>query len=154
MPTTIASKIWHDSRKAGAMHELLAPCALVGREVLTKRGDVFTVLRISPVDPECLEPDAVAAICHRFDAVLRLLGPEYRIYQYVFRRNRPELAAGPVWQERLSESRARWLDGRRTELYSIRLFLVILRMRPAEQQAGLASVLSIRKTLKLSRTAL
>src|SRR3954452_8714719 len=71
MPTTIASKIGRDSRTAGAMHELLAPCALVGEAVLTKRGDVFTVLRISPVDPECLEPDAVAAICHRFDAVLR-----------------------------------------------------------------------------------
>src|SRR3954452_20831320 len=134
MPATIASKIWRDSRKAGAMHELLAPCALMGDAVLTKRGDVFTVLRISPVDPECLEPEAVAAICHRFDAVLRVLGPEYRIYQYLFRRDHPELPA-PVWEERLSASRAQWLERRRAELYGTRLFLVILRTRPAEQEA-------------------
>src|SRR3954466_7204268 len=154
MPTTIASKIWRDSRQAGAMHELLSPCALMGDAVLTKRGDLFTVLRISPVDPECLEPDAVAAICRRFDAVLRVLGPEYRIYQYLFRRDRPELPS-PMSQEPLSEGRARWLERRRAEMYSISLFLVILRIRPAEQQAGnLASVLSIRKTLEVSRSAL
>src|SRR4051794_37053031 len=154
MPTTIASKIWHDSRKAGAMHELLAPCALIGDSVLTKRGDLFTVLRISPVDPECLEPDAVAAICHRFDAVLRALGPEYRIYQYLFRRDRPELSR-PMSQEPLCEGRAQWLERRRAELYSISLFLVILRMRSAEQQGGnLASVLSMRRTLEVSQSAL
>src|SRR3954447_3906600 len=112
MPTTLASKLRQDSRRAGAMHELLAPCAFFGDAVLTKGGDLFSVLRLAPIDPECLDPESIESICRRFDAVLRVVGPRYRIYQYLFKRNGPKLPL-PANSEPLNETRARWLEKRR-----------------------------------------
>lgn len=155
MTTTLASKLRLESRKAGAMHGLLAPCAFFRDAVLTKRGDLFTVLRMSGVDPECLDPETISGICQRFEGALRTLGPQYRVYQYLFKRDRPPLPA-PSAPESLAESRTQWLEDRRAQLYSIDLFLVILHMRPVDQRVayGLASRLSVRKTLDLSRAAM
>ena len=74
------------------MHELLAPCAFVGEYiVLTKRQDLFTVLRVPGTDPECLDI-AVEPHCSAVSmALLRTLGPEYRVYQYILKRDSPEL---------------------------------------------------------------
>src|SRR4051794_13295648 len=129
MPATNVSKLRRDARQAGAMHELLAPCAFFGDAVLTKCGDLFFALRLAPIDPECLDPEAVATICHRVDAALRILGPEYRIYQYLLKRSNPELALSGGFDEPLRESRARWLGQRREQLYSVHLFLVLLQTR-------------------------
>lgn len=137
------------------MHELLAPCAFIHDAVLTKRGDLFTVLRLQGIDAECLEPEAIAGICQRFDGALRNLGPEYRFYQYLIKRDRPELLR-PETPDRLAQARIDWLEERRAQLYSVSLFLVVLRQRPlqANARASLLSRFSARRTLEISRMEL
>lgn len=151
------SSLKRETKKAGAMHELVAPCAFVSESgiVLTKRGDLFTVLRIHGVDAECLEPDTIAGICQRFDGSLRILGPEYRVYQYLLKRDSPELPL-PGTTDRLATSRARWLDERRSQLFHVELYLVVLRQRPVQgtMRAGLLSRFSNRRALEMSRAEL
>jgi type IV secretion system protein VirB4 len=155
MTTATASNLRREAHRAGALHELLSPCAFFVDAVLTKRGDLFTLLQLSAIDPECLEAEAVDGICRRFEAALRTLGPQYRVYQYLFKTANPELSLSGR-SEALSDSRARWLEQRRSELYSVELFLVVMRMRPVEQRtaASLCARFSVRKTLELSRSAL
>ena len=155
MTTAIASRLRRESLHAGAMHELLAPCAFFGDAVLTKRGDLFTVLRLTGIDAECLEPDAIAQICRRFESTLSPLGPEYRLYQYLFKHDHPALPQ-PLDPDQLSRSRLQWLDDRKAALYRIDTFLVILRTPSMERSItrGLVSRFSIRNTLQLSQLML
>lgn len=136
------------------MHELLAPCALLNDQaVLTKRGDLFTVLRIRGIDAECLEPDSIAGICQRFDGALRILGPEYRVSQYLIKRDAPPLAKVGSTHDSLHASRAEWMESRRPDLYSVDLYLVVLRLRPIKERAKLSflSQFSTHSILSASR---
>lgn len=138
------------------MHELLSPCSFVSdHAVLTKRGDLFTVLRISGIDPECLEAEEIALITQRFDAALRILGPEYRVYQYIFKRTSPDIPT-PAGGDELATRRAQWMESRRSRLYSIDLYLVILRTRPLQESGarGVLSRFSVRQNLLVSCTDL
>jgi type IV secretory pathway VirB4 component len=135
MPPTRLSDIRHDHEKAGAMHELLAPCAFADPyTVLTKRQDLFSVMRLSGVDAECLDPEHLGHVTQRFETSLRVLGPEYRVYQYLLKRNSPDLPA-PEASYPLAERRSQWLERRSADLYSIELYLVVLRERSLQDRA-------------------
>ncbi|HYI92083.1 MAG TPA: hypothetical protein VEX68_00935, partial [Bryobacteraceae bacterium] len=138
------------------MNELLSPCAFVTETaVLTKRGDLFSVLRVRGVDAECLEPDTLDDICRRFEGTLRILGPEYRVMQYIVKRDSPPLPLSTS-TDTLARARSSWLQSHATQLFSISLYLVVLRMRPPQEQAKLAflSYFSTRQTLSASRQEL
>jgi len=150
------SDLKHDYNNAGAMHELLAPCAFVGENVvLTKRQDLFTVLRVPGIDPECLDAEQLAHIVQRFQSSLRILGPEYRVYQYILKRNSPELPYAEH-QHSVTERRAEWLGERAQSLYSIELYLVVLRKRTLQDTTvrSLLSWFSAKQTLQVSRKEL
>ena len=52
------SALKKDYGGAGAMHEQFAPCSFLGDSVvLTKRQDIFSVLRVPGIDPECLDAE-------------------------------------------------------------------------------------------------
>lgn len=135
------------------MNELIAPCALLDdHTVLTKLGDIFSVLELKGVDAECLEPEAIDQICHRFDGALRILGPEYRVLQYLIKRDNPTIQPASS-QDSIEKARTGWIRGRSERLYSVKLFLVVLRMRPIEERTKLAffAQFSARQTLNTSR---
>ena len=91
------SDLKQDYTRAGAMNELLAPCAFVSDSVvLTKRGDLFSVLRVSGVDPECWDAAQLEHLVQRFASALRILGTEYRLYQYLLKRDSPPMATVPA----------------------------------------------------------
>jgi type IV secretion/conjugal transfer VirB4 family ATPase len=124
---TSIKRVRHEFTSAGAMHEVLAPCAFVGPNVvMTKQRDVFMVLRVEGVDPECMEDAEVARICERFDVALRVLGAGHRIYQYVSKRR---LHGG---------------------LFSIELHLVILQECSGSTVRGLLKSFSTRAVLAVS----
>ena len=54
--------------------------------MLTKQHDIFSVIRIGGVDPECLDPEEIDHAAMRFESALRTLGPEFRVYQYALKR--------------------------------------------------------------------
>lgn len=143
----------HDPR-IGAPHTRFAPCAFFRDAVLTKRGDLFLVLRIEGADPECMDKDAVEQLTRRFEQALRILGPGYRVYQYVVKRSDPVICADQS-TDTLGLARQRWLESKRPELYEVDLYLVILRERPLTQKmAGFLERLSVRKKLAVDREAL
>ena len=141
------------SASPGAMNSLIAPIAFFRDAVLTKYGDLFIVLKLAGADPECMEPTAVEQISQRYESAMRTLGTGYRMYQYVFKRSKPALPNGSVG--RLASSRSQWLEARRAELFSVDLFLVLLRQRPLKQKmAGFMESLSVKKYLAVEQGAL
>jgi len=150
-----------DYKKAGAMHEQFAPCSFVNENiVLTKRQDLFTVLRVPGIDPECLDAAQLNYIVRRFEASLRILGPEYRVYQYILKRDSPELPAAPH-PSPLTERRQEWLNSRSENLYAVELYMVVLRERTLHDadtaravSRNLISRFSTKQTMQVSRKEL
>jgi len=58
---------------------------------LTKSGDLGMVLRVRGVDYESLDHDEQAYAVKRLEAALRNFGPGFRVYQYLFKTNNPEI---------------------------------------------------------------
>src|SRR5690606_26662663 len=89
---TKLTRIRHDHRDAGALHELVNLFGFVDeRTFLTKSGDIGVVIRIRGVDDECLDPDQVDRIARRFEATLKVFDERFRIYQYLLKRDAPEV---------------------------------------------------------------
>lgn len=54
---------------------------------LTKSGDLGVVLQVHGVDYECLDGNALDMPTKRLESALRLLDTNFRVYQYLFKRN-------------------------------------------------------------------
>jgi type IV secretion system protein VirB4 len=135
------------------MNSFLAPVAFVNDSaVLTKSGDVFSVLRLAGKDPECMEEAEIADIVQRFTAAMRTLGPEYRVYQYLMKQHSPDLGECPI-HDGIERRRFEFLEGRARSLYSVRLYLVVMRMRQLTDTgivAGILNRLSVRGELRIA----
>ncbi len=66
--------------------EIPISCFLSDSEFLTKHGDIGSVLLASPRDVECSEQSEINEMAERLTRTWRILGPEYRLYQYWMRR--------------------------------------------------------------------
>ena len=149
----------HDHRAAAPVNELLAPVAFpTPTTTLTKQHDVFSVMRIGGVDPECLDAEEIEHLAMRFESALRTLGPEFRVYQYAMKRNMVSL---PDRDDKhpIAKRRAAYLAGQAARFYSIDLYLVILRVHQPQDTRGMAEKLlagfSVKSTiLRVSRTQL
>ncbi len=136
----------------GPLHSWIAPWGFFSdTAVITKSGDLFTVLELSGVDLECMEAPAIADVCKRFESALKTLGPEYRVYQYLIKRDSPDLPS-MFDGNQLERNRAVYLDSRRTELYGVKLYVVVLRRCTSVEQkkAWLLNLFSHQRTLELS----
>jgi len=123
-------RILRDYRDAGSLNSLLAVWGFVDETTfLTKAGDVGLAYHVRGVDAERLTHTQLAALAHQFAAALRLLDDHYRVYQYLIKRTIDPIAtsacANPVAQ-RAIEARAAYLNGRRSELYELDLYLILL----------------------------
>ncbi len=130
------SDLTRDHRAAAPVNELLAPAAfLTETAVLTKQQDIFSVVRIGGVDPECLDPEEIDHAAMRFESALRTLGPEFRVYQYALKR---EMAAGALTEDKhpIAKRRTEYFLERAEPFYSIELYLVILRLHQAQDTRG------------------
>ena len=112
------------------MHELLAPCAFVGEQ------------RRSHEDSRICSPFCGFLVSIRnawmwrswtisfsgFNLRCAFLGPEYRVYQYILKRDSPELPARSISTASRSAGRSGWGTGRKVSTRSS-CILVVLRMR-------------------------
>jgi type IV secretion system protein VirB4 len=117
-------------RTAGSLNEHIALWGFVTENIfLTKGGDVGVALEFDGVDPECLDPQDVDVIVARIRQTLRLFDSKYRVYQYQFRRRRPEIPTrkyqDPV-VDRAVRQRAAFLASKADELFDGRIYFVIL----------------------------
>jgi type IV secretion/conjugal transfer VirB4 family ATPase len=116
---------------------------------LTKTGDVGIVLEVSGVDYECLAEASIDGLTKRLESALRLFDEDYRVYQYLFKRNHatiPHKFYGNPVVDAAIRNRVSYFAGKADRLYSLSLYFVVLRegSRSANSLANLAAQLSKR----------
>jgi len=123
-------RILRDHQEAGSVNSLIALCGFVDREVfLTKAGHVGIVFRLAGVDYECLDESSRRDVVHRFEAALRVLDEQCRVYQYLCKRRVPPIDVALCEQPIVNDAvqrRADYLNERRAELYELDLHLVLV----------------------------
>ena len=128
------NRILRDYREAGSVNELIALWGFADEDTfLTKSGHVGVVYRLNGADVEGLSHTQRRSVVHRLEAALRLLDERCRLYQYVIkRRTSPFVAAScrqPIAHEAL-QRRAAYLNAKRSNLYDLTLYLVLLYEAP------------------------
>mgnify|MGYP000076508098 CR=1 FL=1 len=165
------ARILRDYHDAGSVNGLLALWGFADDTTfLTKAGHVGVVYRLHGIDYEGLTHAQRSALAHRFEAALRLLNEQCRVYQYLLKRIIDPIVAAPCTQPIAHEAiqrRAAYLNDRRHELYDVSLYLVLMYEAPSvgrtstrlrrlgrAPREALREWLSIRQTVTLLETDL
>jgi type IV secretion system protein TrbE len=124
------SKIVRSYKETGALNEHVAILGFLDEEVfLTKGGDVGVVLRVEGVDYECLDHKQTDSLTKRLESALRLLGPQYRVYQILFKSSGATIPHGeydnPIVRQAIDD-RTAYFERKARELYSLQIYYVIL----------------------------
>jgi type IV secretion system protein VirB4 len=127
-------RILRDYRDAGSLNSLVAVWGFVDDTTfLTKAGHVGVVYAVRGVDDERLTHGQRAVLVHQFTAALRLLDDHDRVYQYLIKRTIDAIVttacANPIAHAAI-ERRAAYLNGRRSDLYELDLYLVVVHEAP------------------------
>ena len=128
-------RILRDYEDAGSLNSLIAVCGFLDESAfLTKAGHVGLVFRLKGIDDEGLTHAQRVGLTHRLEAALRTLDERWRIYQYTIKRTIAPLSAAPCSQPVAHEAiqeRVAYLNGRRQDLFEVRLFLVLVYELPS-----------------------
>src|SRR6266567_9454619 len=107
---------------------------------LTKSGDVGVVLAVRGVDYECLDANGIDNYTKRLESAFKLFDDRCRIYQYLFKRNAPELPhrtySNPVVSAAI-ENRITYLKGKADSLYGLGIYFVVIFENSAGEKAYL-----------------
>jgi type IV secretion system protein TrbE len=142
------AKLMKDHREAGAFNALVGiHAALADGLFLTKGGDLVMWLALRGCDSECLDPAETDQTARRFESVLRMFDERFRLYQYILKREEPELPCGrydnPIVEE-AALGRVRYLSGRAEKLCSLENYLAVVYegWRPQDHSTRLMTCLS------------
>jgi type IV secretion/conjugal transfer VirB4 family ATPase len=122
-------RIFQNYDETGSLNERINLYGFIDANVfLTKTGDLGLVLEVPGVDYECLGQDAVDGLTKRLESALKLFDENYRVYQYLFKRNSPaiphKLYGKPVVDAAIS-SRIAYLAGKADSLFSVAIYFVV-----------------------------
>src|SRR5271169_5517615 len=96
---------------------------------LTKSGDLGMVLSVPGVDYESLDTGEQEYAVKRLEAALKAFGPGFHVYQYLYKRNCPDIPFAnyddPVVATAVDQRR-RFFEAKRDQLYSIEIFYCVL----------------------------
>src|SRR5262249_30137669 len=96
---------------------------------ITKSGAVGAVIEIGGIDYECLDQRTLESTTNRLEAAFRLCGPEFRVYQYLFKSHfqpdPPPAYSNPVVR-RAEVERSRYFTGKAEEMFSVHTYYVLL----------------------------
>ena len=123
-------RIFKNYAETGSFNELVNLYGFVDSCVfLTKTGDLGVVLEVRGVDYECLDGNTLDGLTKRLESALRLFGENYRISQYLFKRNNEripyKLYDRPVVDIAI-KNRLTYFAGKADTLYSLSIYYVIL----------------------------
>ncbi len=118
------------SREAGSLNERINLFGFIDDHTfLTKSGDVGVVLAVRGVDYECMDANGIDNCTKRLESAFKILDDRCRIYQYLFKRNAPDLPhqtyPNPVVSAAI-ESRIAYLEGKADSLYALDIYFVVL----------------------------
>jgi type IV secretion system protein VirB4 len=96
---------------------------------ITKNGAVGLAIESEGIDYECLDQRDLDNATRRLEAAFKLFGPEFRVYQYLFKSHfepEPSRDYGNPVVQRAEQERARYFAEKSEEMFSIRLYYVLL----------------------------
>ena len=105
---------------------------------LTKTGDLGTALKIGGIDYESLDHTGRDYAVKRLEAAFRTLDDKTRLYQILFKRNRPAISHAEYDNLLIRAAvvqRAAFLESKADRLYSIEIFWVVM-IDGSYQKAG------------------
>src|SRR5258708_26705062 len=123
-------RIFKNYEETGSLNERVNLYGFVGPEVfLTKTGELGLILEVRGVDYECLDGAAIDALTKRLESALKLFGDDYRVYQYLFKRNNEtipyKLYGHPVVDAAI-QNRIAYLGSKADTLFSLSIYYVLL----------------------------
>src|SRR6202453_1604544 len=81
-------RICKNYNETGSLSEQISLYGFIGPHVfLTKTGQVGVILQVRGVDYECLDDASIDGFTKRLESALKLFDENYRVYQYLFKRN-------------------------------------------------------------------
>jgi type IV secretion system protein TrbE len=123
-------RIFKNYQETGSFNELVNLYGFIDSHVfLTKTGAVGAILEVQGVDYECLDGEALDQLTKRLESALKLFDENYRVYQYLFKRNNETIPytihSNPVVNAAM-RNRIAYLQGRADNLFSLSLYIVVL----------------------------
>src|SRR6266481_5103500 len=123
-------RIFKNYAETGSFNEQVNLYGFVDSHVfLTKTGDLGVVLEVRGVDYECLDGNTLDGLTKRLESALKLFDENYRIYQYLFKRNNEiipyKLYDRPIVDTAI-KNRLTYFASKADTLFSLSIYYVIL----------------------------
>ena len=114
------------------------------RTFLTKSGDVGMVLRVSGVDYESLDRSEQEYAVKRLEVALKVFGPGFHVYQYLFKSNCPDIPFAtyddPIVEAAIDQRR-KFFEAKREHLYQVEIFYCVL-VEGGRSKSGVAAAIA------------
>src|SRR5580692_9937369 len=132
------SRIFKNYNETGSLSEQISLYGFIGPHVfLTKTGEVGLILEVRGVDYECLDDASIDGFTKRLESALKLFDENFRLYQYLFKRNNQtipyQLYANPVVDTTIA-NRIAYLESKAGTLFALSVYYVVLYRRPATSE--------------------
>jgi type IV secretion system protein VirB4 len=153
-------------REAAALCTQINLFGFIDEEIfLTKSGDLGIIFALDGVDYECLDTNIIEGLTKRLSAAFRIFDDKFRIYQYLFKRNKENIPfktyTNPIVNAAI-ENRIAFLKTKSDSLYSFHIYYVALyegfrhkssilgnlRKMPSEPQVALRELRALLTTQK------
>jgi type IV secretion system protein VirB4 len=124
------SRIFKNYNETGSLSEQINLYGFIGPHIfLTKSGEVGLIFEVRGVDYECLDAASIDAFTKRLESALKLFDENYRVYQYLFKRNNEtipyKLYDNPVVDTAI-KNRIAHLGSKADTLFSLSVYYVVL----------------------------
>src|ERR1700738_1948989 len=123
-------RIFQNYEETGALNSQVNLYGFVSDQVfLTKTGDLGVIVEVRGVDYECLDGASIDALTKRLESALKLFGDDYRVYQYLFKRNNPGIPHrlyGNAVVDTAIRNRIAYLQSKSERLFSLSIYYVVL----------------------------
>src|ERR1700693_1885999 len=124
------NRIFKNYNETGSLSEQINLYGFIGPHVfLTKSGEVGLLLEIRCGDYECLDDASIDCFTKRLESALKLFDENYRLYQYLFKRNNEaipyKLYTNPIVNAAIT-SRIAYLGSKADTLFSLSVYYVVL----------------------------
>jgi type IV secretion/conjugal transfer VirB4 family ATPase len=124
------SRVFKNYNETGSLGEQINLYGFIGPHVfLTKSGEVGVILEVRGVDYECLDDASIDGFTKRLESALKLFDENYRLYQYLFKRNN-EAIPYKLYDNSIVDAaiknRIAYLGGKADTLFSLAVYYVVL----------------------------
>src|SRR5580693_8876953 len=124
------NRIFKNYNDTGSLCEQINLYGFIGSHAfLTKGGEMGVILEVRGVDYECLDNASIDGFTKRFESALKLFDENYRLYQYLFKRNN-EAVPYKLYNNSIVDTaiknRIAYLGSKADTLFSLSVYYVVL----------------------------